>query len=88
MHVDFDQIAAALAAYASGSRLYALTLGDGTGLELLVEAFAAAGVARQVRTEIADLPSLGAYVAAGLGERVAVAHEFEALGEMTPFRRE
>lgn len=30
-------------------------------------AFAAAGVARTVRTEIADLPSLGAYVAAGLG---------------------
>ena len=33
-------------------------------------AFAAAGVARQVRTEIADLPSLGAYVAAGLGVAV------------------
>lgn len=33
-------------------------------------AFAAAGVARSVRTEIADLPSLGAYVAAGLGVAV------------------
>lgn len=33
-------------------------------------AFAAAGVARTVRTEIADLPSLGAYVAAGLGVAV------------------
>jgi len=30
-------------------------------------AFAAAGIGRTVRTEIADLPSLGAYVAAGLG---------------------
>ena len=36
-------------------------------------AFAAAGVARQVRTEIADLPSLGAYVAAGLGVAVVPA---------------
>ena len=33
-------------------------------------AFAAAGVPRTVRTEIADLPSLGAYVAAGLGVAV------------------
>ncbi|GAA2754520.1 LysR family transcriptional regulator [Amnibacterium kyonggiense] len=33
-------------------------------------AFAAAGVARTVRTEIVDLPSLGAYVAAGLGVAV------------------
>jgi DNA-binding transcriptional LysR family regulator len=36
-------------------------------------AFAAAGVARSVRTEIADLPSLGAYVAAGLGVAVVPA---------------
>jgi DNA-binding transcriptional LysR family regulator len=36
-------------------------------------AFAAAGVARTVRTEIADLPSLGAYVAAGLGVAVVPA---------------
>ena len=33
-------------------------------------AFAAAGVARTVRVEIADLPTLGAYVAAGLGVAV------------------
>ena len=33
-------------------------------------AFAAAGTARVVRTEIADLPSLGDYVAAGLGVAV------------------
>jgi DNA-binding transcriptional LysR family regulator len=33
-------------------------------------AFAAAGVARTVRTELADLPSLGAFVAAGLGVAV------------------
>lgn len=33
-------------------------------------AFAAAGISRSVRTEIADLPSLGGYVAAGLGVAV------------------
>jgi DNA-binding transcriptional LysR family regulator len=41
-------------------------------------AFAAAGVARTVRTEIADLPSLGAYVAAGLGVAVVPAELVDA----------
>lgn len=36
-------------------------------------AFASEGVARSVHTEIADLPSLGAYVAAGLGVAVVPA---------------
>lgn len=44
---------------------------EGFGHRVLSDrAFAAAGVARSVRTEIADLPSLGAYVAAGLGVAV------------------
>ncbi|MGT2424645.1 LysR substrate-binding domain-containing protein [Amnibacterium kyonggiense] len=44
---------------------------EGFGHRVLSDrAFAAAGVSRSVRTEIADLPSLGGYVAAGLGVAV------------------
>lgn len=44
---------------------------EGFGHRVLSDrAFAAAGLSRNVRTEVADLPSLGSYVAAGLGVAV------------------